>query len=56
MYIGRTEDRGGLIGSNGDTVWAVVRGGIIVTVMLRRSSQPSTPEAMRVSAVLGPRV
>lgn len=38
--------------SNGDEVWAVVRGGSVRTVMLRRSTQPATPEAMRVDAVL----
>lgn len=37
--------------SNGDAVWAVLRGGTVVTVMLRRSTQPSTAEAMRVDAV-----
>ena len=41
--------------SNGDAVWAIVRGGTVATVMLRRSTQPSTPEAMRVDrvAILG---
>ena len=38
--------------SNGDTVWAVVRGGTVVTVMLRRSTQPCTPETFRVREVV----
>lgn len=39
-------------GSNGDQVWAIVRGGVIVTVMFRRSNQPATPERLRVETVL----
>lgn len=34
--------------SNGDQVWAIVRGGRVVTMMFRRSTQPATAEAMRV--------
>lgn len=40
--------------SNGDTVVAIFRGGRCVTVMLRRSSQPMTAKALRVSKVLRP--
>lgn len=52
VFLTRTNDRGSLVGSNGDTVWAIVRGGAIATVMLRRSDQPSTKGAMRVDVVL----
>ena len=39
-------------GTNGDQVVAVVRGGAVITVMLRRSwSQPFTPDALRVQEV-----
>lgn len=38
--------------SNGDEVWAIVRRADVKTVMLRRSSQPSTPESMRVDRVV----
>lgn len=38
--------------SNGDEVWAVLRRGEVKTVMLRRSSQPPTPEALRVDKVV----
>lgn len=56
-YVGRIDGgpRGGLVGSNGDTVWAIVREGRIVTVMLRRSTQPATPDAFGVDVVAGPR-
>lgn len=37
--------------SNGNEVWAIVRGRRLVTVMLRRSTQPKTPEAFDVEAV-----
>lgn len=38
--------------SNGDTVWAIIRGGRVTTVMLRRSTQPTTPAAFDVATVL----
>jgi hypothetical protein len=38
--------------SNGDEVWAVLRRGELRTVMLRRSSQPGTAEALRVDKVV----
>ena len=38
--------------SNGDEVWAVLRRGELKTVMLRRSSQPPTAEALRVDKVV----
>lgn len=53
-FVGNVRERGGLIGSNGDEVWAIVRGHSITTVMLRRSDQPATNEALRVSVVAGP--
>jgi hypothetical protein len=56
VYVGRTNDRGSLMTSNGDQVWAIIRDGRIHTVMLRRSDQPSTPQALRVSKVYGPSV
>lgn len=37
--------------SNGDQVWCVCRGGIVMTMMLRRSDQPATAAAMRVQRV-----
>jgi len=37
--------------SNGNEVWAIVRGGSLVTVMLRRETQPKTPEALKVDNV-----
>lgn len=42
------------VGSNGDHVWMIVRDGRVVTLMLRRSNQPSTPEALRVERVYEP--
>jgi ribosome-interacting GTPase 1 len=53
----RVLDLGGMVGrawtdrSNGDTVVAIVRNGIVRTVMLRRSTQPFTPEALQVRQV-----
>lgn len=38
--------------SNGDQVWAIYRDGRLATVMLRRSTQPETPEALRVDKVV----
>jgi len=38
--------------SNGDEVWAVVRGSEIRTVFFRRAGQPATPEALRVAEVI----
>lgn len=38
--------------SNGNEVWAIVRGGQVKTVMLRRSDQPATPTALRVNKVI----
>lgn len=37
--------------SNGDELWAIIRDGRLVTVMLRRSTQPKTPEALKVQKV-----
>ena len=39
-------------GGRGDVVWAIVRDGRLCTIMLRRSSQPATPEAFRVDCVV----
>lgn len=38
--------------SNGQDVWAVVREGRVVTVMLRRKTQPMDPSAFRVDRVV----
>lgn len=38
--------------SNGDVVWAIVRGDTLATVMFRRSDQPSTPAAFGVERVV----
>jgi hypothetical protein len=37
--------------SNGSQVWAIVRNRHLVTVMLRRATQPSTPAALKVTKV-----
>jgi hypothetical protein len=37
--------------SNGNEVWAIVRQKDLVTVMLRRATQPKTTEALRVEKV-----
>jgi hypothetical protein len=38
--------------SNGDQVWAICRDSRVVTLMLRRSTQPATPDALRVDRVV----
>jgi hypothetical protein len=38
--------------SNGDVVWAIVRGNTLCTVMYRRQDQPSTPAAFEVKRVV----
>lgn len=38
--------------SNGDTLWAILRDRKVVTIMRRRSTQPSTPAALRVDEVV----
>jgi hypothetical protein len=53
VFICKTQGRGTYFGSNGDCIWAIVRGGVVATVMLRRSDQPATKAALRVDAVLG---
>lgn len=45
-YIGEYGDR-----SNGNEVWAIVRGRRLVTVMLRRAEQARRPSAFDVEAV-----
>jgi hypothetical protein len=37
--------------SHGNTVWAILGDGTVITVMYRRSSQPKTPEAFDVDEV-----
>lgn len=39
-------------GSNGDEVWAIIRDGLIATVMLRRKSQRDTVRNLGVAAVI----
>lgn len=51
IFVGTTE--GGWTGfSNGNCVWAIIRGGTLATVMYRREDQPSTTEALRVKVVI----
>lgn len=38
--------------SNGDAIWAVIRNHHLITLMLRRSTQPATPAALKVDTVL----
>lgn len=38
--------------SNGSDVWAVLRGGTVTTVMLRRKTQPTNPAAFGVDRVI----
>ena len=38
--------------SNGNEVWAIIRSGRVVTLMLRRSVQPATPAALGVREVI----
>lgn len=38
--------------SNGDQAWAIIRNRRVITVMLRRSTQPATPAALKVEQVL----
>lgn len=52
VHVGRSIDRGGLIGSNGTEVWAIVRDDTVTTVMLRRKDQPSTARAFDVDGVI----
>jgi len=37
--------------SNGEVLWAIVRGGAVVTTFLRRSTQPATPQNLQVQRV-----
>ena len=37
--------------SNGDEIWAIIRQRDLVTLMFRRSTQPKTPQALRVAKV-----
>jgi hypothetical protein len=53
VFVARTEQRGEYVGSNGNTIWAIIRGGAVVTVMLRRDNQPATASAMHVDSVIG---
>lgn len=48
--LDRQVNRRGGIESNGDTVWAVIRGGQVVTLMLRRHEQRD--DNLRVTKVL----
>lgn len=38
--------------SNGSDVWAVIRGGAVTTVMLRRKQQPTNPATFGVDRVI----
>ena len=37
--------------SNGDNLWAIIRNGHLVTMMLRRTNQPATASALRVDHI-----
>ena len=37
--------------SNGDEIWAIIRNNNLITVMFRRHTQPTTPEALNVDKV-----
>ena len=51
VLVGYTDD--GWQGfSNGNVVWAIIRDGVLATVMFRREDQPSTPAALRVRTVI----
>lgn len=50
VFLGWAEGFRG--GSNGDEVWAIVRGACVATVMFRRGDQPATPAALRVAEVV----
>jgi len=38
--------------SNGDEIWSIIRNKNIITVMFRRSTQPATPESLRVDKIV----
>ena len=42
--------------SNGNEVWSINRDGRIITLMLRRSNQPHTADALRVNRVMALRM
>jgi hypothetical protein len=46
------QNRHDFAASNGDAVWAIIRDGKVVTFMFRRSTQPATPNALRVRNVV----
>lgn len=50
--LGRCTYAGTWDTSNGDEVWAIIRDGRVVTLMLRRSTQPRTPQSMSVVRVV----
>lgn len=50
VLVGYTDGFRGF--SNGDVVWAIVRGDLLTTVMFRRDDQPSTPAAFGVERVV----
>ena len=52
ILIGYAENGGWQGASNGNVVWAIIRGGTLATVMYRREDQPSTPQALRVRTVI----
>lgn len=52
VLCGFTEQRGSLIGSNGDEIYGIVRDATITTIMLRRSNQVRTAGALRVDILV----
>lgn len=52
IEVARLSESAAGAGSNGDTVIAIVRSGLVETVMLRRSSQTTTPATLGVDRVI----
>jgi hypothetical protein len=53
VFVGRVKGHDSIVASNGEQVWAIVRGGVVATVMCRRDGQPNTRGALHVDAVIG---
>lgn len=51
LMLDLNENVATLDGSNGDQVWAIIRNQHVVTLMLRRSTQPRTTQALNVDRV-----
>lgn len=51
LHLGGQVNSVGGNDSNGDNLWAIIRGRELVTMMFRRSDQPATATALRVDKV-----